>query len=66
MPLAASSALIEWFVDYFSKPLPDGGNSCGILGGIVYEMFGLGDAFGKVMRDNLKVRTSVGTPDYCF
>ncbi|KAI0941653.1 hypothetical protein AcW1_003480 [Taiwanofungus camphoratus] len=56
MPLAASSALIEWFVDYFSKPLPDGENSCGILGGIVYEMFGLGDAFGKVMRDNLKAR----------
>jgi [phosphatase 2A protein]-leucine-carboxy methyltransferase len=44
-----SSALIQWFVDYFSS-------GDGALGGIVYEMFGLGDSFGKVMLDNLKVR----------
>ncbi|KAH9976148.1 S-adenosyl-L-methionine-dependent methyltransferase [Lactifluus volemus] len=45
----ASNALIQWFVDYFSAP---GG---GLLGGIVYEMFKLNDAFGRVMLNNLKV-----------
>ena len=46
----ASAAIVQWFVDYLSvtpeKP---------VLGGIVYEMFGLGDAFGQVMYENLKV-----------
>lgn len=44
-----SSALIQWFLDYFSQ-------DTGMLGGIVYEMFGLSDSFGKVMLANLKVR----------
>ncbi|KAF7792750.1 hypothetical protein EIP86_003848 [Pleurotus ostreatoroseus] len=47
----ASAAIVQWFVDHLSaapeKP---------VLGGIVYEMFGLGDAFGQVMYENLKVR----------
>lgn len=46
----ASAAVIQWFVDYFSSD-PEGS----VLGGAVYEMFGLGDAFGKVMLNNLKV-----------
>ena len=46
-----SSALIQWFVDYFART----GNSTA-LGGIVYEMFGLSDPFGKVMLSNLRVR----------
>lgn len=59
MPPAASSALIQWFVDYFSVSTSVGGASSdgngGLLGGIVYEMFGLNDAFGRVMLNNLKV-----------
>ncbi|GBE80746.1 Leucine carboxyl methyltransferase 1 [Sparassis crispa] len=54
MSPAASNALIEWFVDYFSDNPAQGGSS--VLGGIVYEMFGLGDAFGKVMLKNLQAR----------
>ena len=49
MTPAASDAIIAWFVEYFS------GSSNAVLGGIVYEMFGLGDSFGKVMLNNLKV-----------
>lgn len=48
---AASNALIRWFVDYFSNA-PRGG----LLGGVVYEMFKLNDAFGRVMLNNLKSR----------
>jgi [phosphatase 2A protein]-leucine-carboxy methyltransferase len=47
---AASNALIRWFVDYFSTAAPGG-----LLGGVVYEMFKLNDAFGRVMLNNLKV-----------
>jgi [phosphatase 2A protein]-leucine-carboxy methyltransferase len=47
----ASSALIQWFVDYFSNDNQEGA----VLGGIVYEMFGLNDPFGRVMLNNLKV-----------
>ncbi|KAG1746350.1 S-adenosyl-L-methionine-dependent methyltransferase [Suillus lakei] len=50
----ASSTLIQWFVDFFSPsthtPLP------GTLGCTVYEMFGLEDAFGQVMMNNLRAR----------
>jgi hypothetical protein len=48
---AASNALMRWFIDYFSTA-PGGG----LLGGVVYEMFKLNDAFGRVMLNNLKVR----------
>lgn len=51
MSPTASSSLIQWFTDYLSN--------AGVLGGIVYEMFGLGDSFGKVMLNNLKVRQIV-------
>ncbi|KIJ15595.1 hypothetical protein PAXINDRAFT_99461 [Paxillus involutus ATCC 200175] len=50
----ASSALIEWFVNHFaSTPDPSDGSA---LGAIVYEMFGLQDAFGQVMMNNLRSR----------
>lgn len=48
----ASNALIRWFVDYFAAA----GATAGPLGGVVYEMFKLNDAFGRVMLNNLKVR----------
>ncbi|EGO00823.1 hypothetical protein SERLA73DRAFT_105231 [Serpula lacrymans var. lacrymans S7.3] len=56
----ASSALIQWFVDYFhqgSSSTVAGGHAP--LAGIVYEMFGLRDAFGQVMLNNLKSRNVV-------
>ncbi|KAI0311489.1 leucine carboxyl methyltransferase [Amylostereum chailletii] len=43
----ASNGLIHWFVDYVKE---------GALGAIVYEMFGLEDAFGRVMMSNLRSR----------
>lgn len=46
MTPTASCNLIKWFVDYFSGK--------GALGAIVYEMFGLDDAFGRMMLSNLK------------
>lgn len=49
----ASSNLIQWFVDFFS-PSPRTPSS-GTLGCAVYEMFGLEDAFGQVMMNNLRV-----------
>ncbi|KAH7909366.1 S-adenosyl-L-methionine-dependent methyltransferase [Hygrophoropsis aurantiaca] len=57
----ASAAVIQWFVDYFECAASTQGTSGasdrpGILGGIVYEMFGLGDAFGQVMMNNLRAR----------
>lgn len=45
----ASSALLRWFVDHMGA---------GVLGCVVYEMFGLNDTFGKVMVNNLKVRAA--------
>jgi len=51
MSPAHSSALLQWFTSYFSNA----GNQAA-LGGIVYEMFGLNDAFGRVMLSNLKTR----------
>ena len=45
----SSNAIIQWFVDYFSH------SPNVVLGGLVYEMFGLKDAFGKVMLNNMKV-----------
>ncbi|KDQ20202.1 hypothetical protein BOTBODRAFT_27613 [Botryobasidium botryosum FD-172 SS1] len=45
MPPSASNALLQWFSDNFD-----------CVGGICYEMFGLEDRFGQVMRENLKAR----------
>jgi [phosphatase 2A protein]-leucine-carboxy methyltransferase len=56
MSPAASAALIQWFVDYFSGSSSNATTPTqGGLGGIVYEMFGLGNAFGRVMLSNLQV-----------
>ncbi|KAF9012542.1 S-adenosyl-L-methionine-dependent methyltransferase [Cyathus striatus] len=50
----ASSRLLKWFIDHVSNSnttkIP------GILGCVVYEMFGLNDSFGRVMLNNLKSR----------
>lgn len=51
MTPTTSNALIRWFVDYFAAA----GAAAGPLGGAVYEMFKLNDAFGRVMLNNLKV-----------
>lgn len=51
MAPAASARLVQWFAD-----LHAGGG--GVLGAVVYEMFGLQDAFGQVMLGNLQVRPS--------
>ncbi|EJD07963.1 leucine carboxyl methyltransferase [Fomitiporia mediterranea MF3/22] len=48
MQPAESSALIAWFTNCFRQSAP--------LGVIVYEMFGLEDSFGRVMKNNLKMR----------
>ncbi|CAE6416240.1 unnamed protein product [Rhizoctonia solani] len=45
MPPSASNAILHWF-----------SNTFGHTAGIVYEMFGLQDSFGKVLKDNLKAR----------
>ncbi|KAG5335859.1 hypothetical protein C0989_012702 [Termitomyces sp. Mn162] len=45
MEPGASDGILRWFAGHVEGP----------LGGIVYEMFGLEDAFGKVMVENLKV-----------
>lgn len=42
MSPASSSAVLQWFVNYFSQP-----TAGGALGSIVYEMFGLEDSFGR-------------------
>lgn len=44
MDPSKSDAIVKWFGETFDT-----------VGGIVYEMFGLNDAFGKVMRANLMV-----------
>ncbi|KAJ7152982.1 S-adenosyl-L-methionine-dependent methyltransferase [Mycena filopes] len=49
MEPAASSAVLEWFRDYFAQ-------GSAVLGSIVYEMFGLQDSFGRVMVANLQAR----------
>lgn len=63
MQPAASTSIVAWFKHYF------GNGDGGPLGGIVYEMFGLDDAFGKVMKSNMKVticgylrRTAIDAP----
>ncbi|KAH7334641.1 S-adenosyl-L-methionine-dependent methyltransferase [Rhizoctonia solani] len=44
MPPSASDAILQWFSKTFKN-----------VAGIVYEMFGLQDSFGKVLKDNLRV-----------
>ena len=56
----ASDAVIQWFIDYFSSA-----TNASVLGGIVYEMFGLRDSFGKVMLNNLKVNKLESNPSRC-
>lgn len=53
MTVEVSSRLLRWFTDYFSDQEAAQENSA--LGCIVYEMFGLNDAFGRVMLNNLQV-----------
>jgi len=53
MTPAASSAAVQWFIDHFATSTE---GAPGVLGGIVYEMFGLQDSFGRVMRANLQAR----------
>ncbi|QRV98029.1 leucine carboxyl methyltransferase [Ceratobasidium sp. AG-Ba] len=45
MTPSASSSVVRWFAETFSR-----------TAGIVYEMFGLQDSFGKVLKENLKAR----------
>jgi len=45
MPKEASDALVRWFAESFD-----------VVGGVLYEMFGLTDNFGVVMKDNLMSR----------
>lgn len=52
----ASAQLVQWFIDYFSSTDNNANRKPRVLGGIVYEMFGLNDPFGRVMVNNLKVR----------
>lgn len=52
MTPSASSRLLDWFVKFIQR------SPNGVLGCIVYEMFGLGDPFGRVMVNNLKVAPS--------
>ncbi|KAI6007607.1 S-adenosyl-L-methionine-dependent methyltransferase [Pisolithus orientalis] len=54
MSLEASSNLTQWFVDYFDSNSVS--SNPGVLGAIVYEMFGLQDSFGQVMMNNLRSR----------
>jgi len=45
MPPPASDAVVKWFGENFD-----------VVGGTLYEMFGLTDEFGRVMRANLMTR----------
>lgn len=51
MERTASDALLRWFVE----------QSRGPVGAVVYEMFGLEDAFGRMMVNNLKVCIGLGS-----
>lgn len=46
---SASSHLLDWFIKFIQR------SPTGVLGCVVYEMFGLNDSFGRVMINNLRV-----------
>lgn len=50
MPPPASDAIVKWFGENFD-----------VVGGTLYEMFGLTDEFGRVMRSNLMVGVVIDT-----
>lgn len=47
MPPQSSNAVAQWFADNFD-----------VVGALLYEMFGLTDNFGKIMKQNLMVSLS--------
>jgi [phosphatase 2A protein]-leucine-carboxy methyltransferase len=47
MSKEASDALVRWFAESFD-----------VAGGVLYEMFGLTDNFGTIMKQNLMVSWS--------
>jgi len=49
MTPSASSHLLDWFIKFIQR------SPTGVLGCVVYEMFGLNDSFGRVMVNNLRV-----------
>lgn len=60
MTVEVSSRLLRWFANYFSaNGDQEAAQENGVLGCIVYEMFGLNDAFGRVMLNNLQVSEQV-------
>jgi [phosphatase 2A protein]-leucine-carboxy methyltransferase len=56
---SASSQLLDWFLKFIQK------SPTGVLGCVVYEMFGLNDSFGRVMVDNLRVCPSLRVFSAC-
>ncbi len=55
MPPPASDAIVKWFGENFD-----------VVGGTLYEMFGLTDEFGRVMRANLMVRVVIDLTHWNF
>lgn len=53
MAPSASNAIVRWFSESFD-----------IVGGMLYEMFGLSDNFGRMMRANLMV--TISCVEYSF
>lgn len=47
-----SNAILRWVLEHFNA---SASGKSAVVGGIVYEMFKLNDAFGRIMLNNLKV-----------